>query len=128
MQKDDGTSVGIVAARRDVELARADLRDSVRAASEAGARLGRRVADSAKPVLAVLVGVGLLALAAGLYRLTRGRRLANGWRGPARRSLLSEMLRAALVSASARLASAAVLRIQVRQLEAMNPATTEPPH
>lgn len=122
-----GTKLELAAARRDVELAKRDLSTGIRAASLVGARVADRVAASAKPLLVVLVGVGALALVVGLYGLTRGRRSRNGWRSPPRRSLLGEMVRAALVSSSARLASAAVARVQVGQLEAGKPEQSAAP-
>ena len=121
MGKGNGTNVGIIEARRDVELAKADLHDRVQVASEASKRLVRRVAGSARPVLVILAGLGALALAVGLYKLARGRRRPNVWLAPKRRSLLGEVVRAALVSAAARLAASAVARIPVPQLNAVNP-------
>jgi hypothetical protein len=121
MTKSNGTTVEIAQARRDVELAKVDLRHRVRVASETGKRLVRRVGGSAKPVLAVVAGLGALALAVGLYKLVRDRRRPNVWRAPKRRSLIGEIVRSALVSAAAQLAATAVVRISTPQLSPENP-------
>lgn len=84
-------------------------------ASETGQRLAKRVAANATPAL-VVVGLGALMLGVGLYKLVRPRR-PGAWHPPERRSLLREVVRAALVSAAARVAEAAVTRMPIAPLE-----------
>jgi hypothetical protein len=114
----------VVAARRDVELAKEDFRDSVHAATVASTRLAERAVSRAKPVIAVVVSVGALLLAVGLYKLARGPRRTNTWSAPPRRSFLGEVARTVLLSAATRLAAAVVLRVPLPALA----ARSEAPH
>jgi hypothetical protein len=115
MSSDEKTSIEVASARREVDLAKASLRARVRVASETSQRLVKRVAASATPVL-IVAGLGALLLGVGLYKLLRPRR-AGAWRPPARRSLLREVVRAALISAAARIAAAVVTRMPVPLLD-----------
>lgn len=115
MQSDENTSIEVAAARREVDLAKASLRARVRVAGETSQRLVRRVAATATPLL-IVAGLGALMIGVGIYKLLRPRR-PNAWHPPVRRSLLREVIRAALVSAAARVAAAAVARMPVPQLE-----------
>jgi hypothetical protein len=94
------------AAELEVKRAEAAFSETLHDASEAGRAAAQRVAKAAKPVLigaAVLATLGLAVFA------FRGARKPNPWRlrlQPPRPSILSEVLRAAVIS----LASTAVRR------------------
>lgn len=115
MPSDEKTSIEVAEAQREVDLAKATLRARVRVAGETSQRLVKRVAARATPVL-IVAGLGALVIGFGIYKFLRPRR-ANAWQPPPRRSLLREVIRAALVSAAARIAGAAVARVPVPQLE-----------
>jgi hypothetical protein len=123
MQSDEKTSLEVASAQREVDLAKASLRARVRVASETSQRLVKRVAASATPVL-IVAGLGALMLGVGLYKLLRPRR-PGAWHPPARRSLLREVARAALISAAARFAAAAVTRMPIPLLESGNGARND---
>ena len=124
MANGNGTGIEITEARRDVELAKADLRQRLREAGNTGKRLVTRVATRLRPALFVVAGVGALALAVGLYKIARGRRRPNRWQMPKRRSLVAQAVRSVLVSMATRLAAAAISRLPLGQpleLTAGNP-------
>jgi hypothetical protein len=95
------------AAELEVKRAEAAFSETLHDASEAGRMAAQRVAKAAKPVL---IGAAVLATLGIAVFAFRGARKPNPWRlrlQPPRPSILSEVMRAAVIS----LASTAVRRM-----------------
>jgi hypothetical protein len=122
-----GSEVALL--RRDVELAKADLADRVRAAAASGRRVIERATQRALPVVFALGALGAAALALGLYKLSRPR--YKGWTlrsRSSRPSLVAELARAILVPFAGRLATRLAARFAVseaRQLPAAMPSPSQ---
>ncbi len=113
----------IEAAQLEVKRAEAAFSETLHDASEAGRVAAQRVARAAKPVLigaAVLATLGLAVFA------FRGARRPSPWRvrlQPPRPSILSEVMRAAVIS----LASTAVRRVGENYLLGAHAEQVTPP-
>jgi len=137
MSKGNGSSPGsltnleIVEARREVELAKADLRYRVHMAAETSKRVVKRVASRVGPALMVAAGLGALALAFGIVKLAQLRPRRRGWMPPMRAkrpSVVGQIVRSVLTTFVTRYAARLVANLPSLQLQAENqrPVSTFP--
>lgn len=104
------TDPQVAKAKHEVEMAREALAQRLGVASESGRHMIKEAMHNARPVLIGVAGLAAVGLAYGIARLARmpGR---SRWVAPRQPSLLSNMLRSALVSAAATLAGRMMQRI-----------------
>lgn len=115
----NGTSdTEILSAKREVDRAKRDLAESLRAASRSSKRMVERTLSQTKPLITGVAALGAAAIVLSLYKLSRARPRRKGWLVPPEQpSMLGNMARAALTSAAASLAGYFMERLQ-RTLEA----------
>jgi hypothetical protein len=103
----------ILSAKREVERAREDLTLRLRAASKSSRQMLERTLSQTKPILTAVAALGVAAIAIGLFKLARPRRMRARWLTPPREpSLFAVVARSALASAAASLASHMMTRLQ----------------
>jgi len=117
---DDAAHVSVLAARHEVELARAELDVRLRDVGRAGSRVWARVGRRARPFL---IGGALVVGALILMRVVRAAsrpRRSGEWRSPAEPSLMRMAIRSAL-GVVLRSAMAALVRRAAERLEERGP-------